>query len=333
MDISNSFFPEKLYSCWHPVGYSNEISMDAPFGTFLLDKAIVIWRTSDGKAHAMKDLCIHRGTALSLGWIKDDCVVCPYHAWQYDRHGECILIPQAPGAKIPSKAKTPKYNCVEKFGIVWVAINEPVYNLPNIQEFKDKKWQFINTGPFEWDSDSSRQIENFTDFGHFPWVHPGLLGNPDRPLVPECKVQVKGSVLHYSIVRPEANNTNDFPIFANEKVVKPERKSVYELHLPYTIILRLGWGGKKGMIYFFTSQPISKNKCRGYCIVGRNYNLDEPESVIQDFEKVIFDQDKRIVESQRPQQVPFDLSEELHLKFDSVAINYRRTMKKEKLYY
>ena len=98
-------------------------------------------------------------------------------------------------------------------------------------------------------------------------------------------------------------------------------------------MLRLGWGGKKGMIYFFTSQPISKNKCRGYCIVGRNYNLDEPESVIQDFEKVIFDQDKRIVESQRPQQVPFDLSEELHLKFDSVAINYRRTMKKEKLYY
>ena len=41
------------------------------------------------------------------------------------------------------------------------------------------------------------------------------------------------------------------------------------------------------MIYFFTSQPISKNKCRGYCIVGRNYSLDEPESVIQDFEKVI----------------------------------------------
>ena len=333
MDINNTSFPEKLYSCWHPVGYSEEISMDAPFGTFLLDEAIVIWRTSDGKAHAMKDLCIHRGTALSLGWVKDDCIVCPYHAWQYDRYGECILIPQAPNTKIPSKANTPKYNCIEKFGIVWVAINEPVYNLPNIQEFKDKKWQFINTGPFEWNSDSSRQVENFTDFGHFPWVHPGLLGDPDRPLVPECKVQVKGSVLHYSIVRPEASNTNDFPIFANEKVVKPERKSVYELHLPYTILLRLGWGGEQGMIYFFSSQPISNNKCRGYCIVGRNYNLDEPASVIQDFEKVIFDQDKRVVESQRPKQVPFDLSEELHLKFDTVAMNYRRAMKKENLYY
>ncbi len=67
MDRRNDFFPEKLYSCWHPVGYSDEISMEAPFGTFLLDEAIVIWRTSDGKVHAMKDLCIHRGTALSVG--------------------------------------------------------------------------------------------------------------------------------------------------------------------------------------------------------------------------------------------------------------------------
>ena len=29
-------------------------------------------------------------------------------------------------------------------------------------------------------ADAARQVENFTDFGHFPWVHPGLLG--DRAL-------------------------------------------------------------------------------------------------------------------------------------------------------
>ena len=41
--------------------------------------------------------------------------------------------------------------------------------------------------------------------------------------------------------------------------------------------------------------------------------------------------DKRIIVSQRPEMVPFDISDELHLKFDAVAINYRRTMKKEQL--
>ena len=62
-------FPEKLYTCWHPVGYSHEIKSDEPFGSILLDEAIVVWRTSDGKPHAMRDLCIHRGTALSLSLI------------------------------------------------------------------------------------------------------------------------------------------------------------------------------------------------------------------------------------------------------------------------
>ena len=333
MTPTQKIFPERLSACWHPVGYSEEITSSKPFGTFLLDEALVIWRTSDGRVYAMQDLCIHRGTALSLGWIKDDCLVCPYHAWQYDKKGDCVLIPQAPEAEIPRKAKTPTYHCQEKFGLVWVALKDPEFDLPDIPEYESTDWKLVKTGPFDWNSDSSRQVENFTDFGHFPWVHPGLLGDPERPKVPDCKVTVKDSVLHYSVVRPEATNSDDFPIFANDDVVKPERRSKYELHLPYTIVLRLGWGGEEGMVYFFTSQPISQNKCRGFCIIGRNYNHDEPDTILQDFEQVIFDQDKRVVESQRPQQVPFDFTEELHLKFDAVAMNYRRAMKKQKLDY
>ncbi|MGI9548150.1 MAG: Rieske 2Fe-2S domain-containing protein [Flavobacteriaceae bacterium] len=333
MDSDKRVFPKKLLACWHPVGYSHEIKAESPFGTILLDEAVVVWRTSDGQVHAMRDLCIHRGTALSLGWIKDDCLVCPYHAWQYDRRGDCVLIPQAPETEIPAKAKTPTYHCREKFGLVWVALKDPVYELPLIPEYENPEWKLVRTGPFDWNSDSSRQVENFTDFGHFPWVHPGLLGDPERPMVPDCKVTINESVLHYSVIRPEAPNSEDFPIFANEDVVKPERRSVYELHLPYTIVLRLSWGGDEGMVYFFSSQPISHNKCRGFCIIGRNYDRDEPETILQDFEQVIFDQDKRVVESQRPVQVPFDFAEELHLKFDAVAINYRRAMKKQGLDY
>lgn len=321
-------YSEALYTCWHPVAYQEEIK-EQPYGTFLLDEPIVLWRNSEGLVSAMKDVCIHRGTALSLGWVKEDCLVCPYHAWEYNDKGACVFIPQSPKTKIPTKAKTDVYHCTTAYGLVWVKLKTSDEELPPIPEFKKSSWKFVNTGPFDWKCDSSRQVENFTDFGHFPWVHPGLLGDQERPEVPDYRVTKKGKVLHYSIKRPEATNTDDFPIFANEKITQPERISKYELHLPYTILLRLGWGGKKGMIYFFVSQPISKNKCRGYCIVGRNYNLEDSDKVIQDFEQVIFDQDKRIVESQRPEQVPFDFTEELHLKFDAVAMNYRRAMKSE----
>ena len=216
------------------------------------------------------------------------------------------------------------------FGCLWPSHNT-LY--PKFQNWKMANGKWSTRGRFDWQSDASRQVENFTDFGHFPWVHPGLLGDPERPIVPEHTVKTQGHVLHYTVVRPEAANTEDFPIFANETVVQPERRSRYELHLPYTIVLRLGWGGVKGMVYFFVSQPISKNQCRGYCIIGRNYDLDEPDTVLQKFEDVIFGQDQRIVESQRPEQVPFDLADELHLRFDAVAISYRRAMQAQGLDY
>ena len=326
-------FPGKLSDCWHPVAYSEEIGGESPFPAKLLGESIVVWREENGQPHAMRDLCIHRGTALSLGHLVDDCIVCPYHGWRYDSTGACVLIPQTANENVPSKARVDNYHCQERYGLIWVAMADPVYPLPCVPELENNEWQVIHTGPYEWDCDASRQVENFTDFGHFPWVHPGLLGDVNRPVVPDHTVEVKDHVLHYVVVRPEASNTDDFPVFANEETVAPERRSRYELHCPYTIALRLGWGGEKGMVYFFVSQPISKDSCRGYCIVARNYDFDKPEKLIQDFEDTIFSQDKHVVLSQRPEMVPFDLADELHLKFDAVAVNYRRTMEKEGLSY
>ncbi len=316
---------DNLRRCWHPVAYAHTVT-NKPVASKLLGRHLVVWRSSDGAAYAMDDLCIHRGTALSLGEIKSDELMCPYHGWRYNGTGACTLIPQRRHDSIPTKARVPAHRCQERYGLIWVALDEPLHPLPEIPELESGTWKNVNTGPFPWRSDASRQLENFTDFGHFPWVHPGLLGDIDRPEVPEHSVSTQGHVLHYTIIRPEAPNSDDFPVFANDTVVKPERRSRYEIHLPYTIALRLGWGGEKGMVYFFVSQPMSDKECRGYCIIGRNYDLDQPDTVLQGFENVIFGQDQRIVESQRPEQVPFDLAAELHMKFDAVAISYRRAM-------
>ena len=134
-------------------------------------------------------------------------------------------------------------------------------------------------------------------------------------------------MLRYDIVRPEAPNSDDFPVFGNQQAGPPERRSRYELHLPYTIVLRLGWGGQRGMVYFFASQPAAADRCAGYVIIGRNYNTDQPDQVIREFEDTIFGQDQVVVESQRPERVPFDLADELHLRFDAVAVAYRKAMR------
>ena len=64
---------------WHPVAYSTEISQQ-PYGTTLLGEPVVVWRDATGRPHAMRDLCIHRGTALSLGRVASNEIICAYHA-------------------------------------------------------------------------------------------------------------------------------------------------------------------------------------------------------------------------------------------------------------
>lgn len=325
----------KLSSCWHPVCYASELGRDKPLSVRLLGEHLVVWRGEDTTPSVHDDLCVHRGTALSLGWLEDGCLVCPYHGWRYDQAGRCVRIPtlvSQPKA-IPAKARIRSYDCLERYGLVWTKLSPgaATYPLPGVAELGQDEWKLVETGPFSWKVNASRQVENFTDLGHFPWVHPGLLGDPDRPEVPEHSVETLGHVLNYRVTRPEAPNTDEFPIFANDEKQVPERISQYELHLPYMIVLRLGWGGDKGMVYFFVSQPESADTCRGYCLIARNYDLEDPDSLLQGFEDTIFGQDQRIVESQRPEQVPFDLSEELHLKSDAVAIAYRRAMASEDL--
>jgi phenylpropionate dioxygenase-like ring-hydroxylating dioxygenase large terminal subunit len=316
-----------LRACWHPVAFGAELT-DTPRAADLLGEPLVLWRGRDGVPRVMSDVCVHRGTALSLGSVRGDELVCPYHGWRYGADGRCVAIPQLEDpTRVPARARLATFAARERYGLIWVALAEPRWPLPEIPELERDGWAVVPAGPYRWQCDAARQVENFTDFGHFPWVHPGLLGDPARPVVPRHQVRADGHVLHYEIVRPEAENPEDFPVFGNEQAGPPERHSRYELHLPYTIALRLGWGGERGMVYLFAAQPIAADRCAGYVVIGRNYNLGQPARVIEEFEDTIFGQDQVVVESQRPERVPFDLAAELHLKFDAVAVAYRRAMR------
>src|SRR4030095_9604404 len=96
---------ERLRACWHGVAYSSAVGT-APHRTHPLGGRIVLWRDSRGRAHALRDLCIHRGTALSLGSVAGDEIVCPYHGWRYAADGRCTAIPQLEDpTRVPARAR------------------------------------------------------------------------------------------------------------------------------------------------------------------------------------------------------------------------------------
>jgi vanillate O-demethylase monooxygenase subunit len=316
-----------LRACWHPVAYSADVTR-APRATTVLGEPLVLWRDAGDVLHAFRDVCVHRGTALSLGGVEGNEIVCAYHGWRYRGDGACTAIPQlADPTRVPARARAVVYPTQERFGLAWLALDSPRWPIPDVPELDDPAWRTVRTGPFAWACDASRQVENFTDFGHFAFVHQGLLGDPSRAVVAPHEVRTDGHVLRYAYGRPDAPNTDELPVFAAAERRDATRRTRYALHLPYTIVEHIDWGGADGLIYLFAAQPVDDAHCVGYCLVARNYNLEQPDDVIQGFERTIFGQDQRVVESQRPDRVPFDLAAELHLTFDAVAVAYRRAMR------
>ena len=104
--VASALDLEALRDFWHPVAWAHELG-EHPVRTELLGTAVVIWRAAEGDIRAFRDLCLHRGTALSLGTVEDGCLVCPYHGWTYAADGRCTHIPQLePGRPIPERVRS-----------------------------------------------------------------------------------------------------------------------------------------------------------------------------------------------------------------------------------
>ena len=77
---------------WYVVAKTEEVQ-SKPLAITLWKQAIVLFRDTEGKIHALEDLCPHRHVKLSSGEIAGDFLECAYHGWQFDSAGRCTNIP------------------------------------------------------------------------------------------------------------------------------------------------------------------------------------------------------------------------------------------------
>ena len=162
---------------WFVVGRSSDLAEDGIMPAKLLGTELVLWRTG-GEVMAWRDLCAHRGSRLSLGKVKDGQILCPYHAWHYDRTGACTLIPAMPKVKPPPRARAQTYRAKEEYGFIWVSMGTPERDVPPFPEWADDTFRKLIVGPYNFHASPFRTIENYTDMPHFPHVHPMINGDP-----------------------------------------------------------------------------------------------------------------------------------------------------------
>lgn len=307
---------------WYPVVPSDEVGA-APIGARLLEEPIVLYRV-EGRVVAFKDLCIHRGTPLSRGWLEDGVLVCAYHGWGYAPDGACVRIPALdPGQPIPRKARAIVYTAAERYGLVWVCLDEPRAPLPTFPEIDEPTFRtfLLYRGSWDqaavWETSAARMVENFIDSSHFPWVHSDIFGQRDMPRVPPLEVKRKENELGWEI---------DIPVPAGN-VMWGLARHRYRLEFPFNAQLTRVMPEGKRLVVTLAVTPISAKRIRRHVLVSRDYALDQPDEEFRSFIRPATEQDRAVVESQRPEELPVDLAEELHVRGpDTPSVEYRRML-------
>jgi phenylpropionate dioxygenase-like ring-hydroxylating dioxygenase large terminal subunit len=125
--------PGFLWDFWYPAARSSAIRGRKLITAMLLEAPLVLGRTDDGKAFAMRDSCPHRGIPLSYGRFDGQAVECGYHGWKFEAcTGRCIEIPSLTSQ---DKLKVERifaghYPCQERDGYVWVYMMQPGLRMP-----------------------------------------------------------------------------------------------------------------------------------------------------------------------------------------------------------
>ncbi len=177
---------------WYIVLESKEVRAGRPVGVLRMGERLVFWRDSRGQVVCQRDLCAHRGAALSRGKLLGDHIQCPFHGLEYDTSGRCQVIPaNGRSAPVPERFRVHSYPAREAHGFVyiWWGQDSP-RDLPPLPWFEDIDGTFTYGGTRDpWKTHYSRVIENQLDVPHVPFVHHNTIGRGNRTLIHGPRVE------------------------------------------------------------------------------------------------------------------------------------------------
>jgi choline monooxygenase len=188
---------------WVTVGCAE--SVRAPGDALVVDvagRSVLVLRDGEGELRAFYNVCRHRGTQLvdpgerHVGRF----IRCPYHSWAYATDGRCVGTPLFDGSGIPDDQRAvfdtsgaPEFDradhgllpvAVERFGPVLLvnlaADPQPLArhlgDLPErLAGYRLEDWALARTREYAIEANYKLIGENFMEYYHLPWVHPGLV--------------------------------------------------------------------------------------------------------------------------------------------------------------
>lgn len=313
-----------LASHWHPVALVREVR-EQPLGVTLLDVPLVVYRAGEDIVVA-DDLCPHRGVPLSMGKGDGKTVACAYHGFRFGKKGHCVRVPAQPDKAIPSRLNLQTYPTVERYGLVWTCLRpqESKAAIPPMPHWDDPAYQQINCPWIDIAGFAGRQVEGFIDVAHFAFVHTDTFADPENPVVPAYMPQITS----YGFEAEYRSSVGNYPIgWVEYGRTGFEWLRHFRVHVPFTATLEIHFPDDGRLVIMNAASPVSARKTRMFAPMCRNFDKDIPLQDVYDFNRRVFEEDRALVEAQKPENLPLDANLEVHVMADRSSIAYRRALR------
>jgi vanillate O-demethylase monooxygenase subunit len=213
---------------------------------------------------------------------------------------------------------------LERYGLVWTCLTaDAPPALPAVPEWDDPTYQHIFPNAIEMEAAAGRQVEGFLDVAHFAWIHTESFGDRNNPVVPRYDVTVLPAGLHVEY----RSTVSNYPK-AMQSLMPPDYLwlRVFDVTYPFSARLTVHFPGDSRLVILNAASPISARKTRVFVPIARNFDHDKSLQPVYDFNHMVFEEDKQIVERQCPEDLPIDLLEEVHIRADRTSIEYRKAL-------
>jgi len=305
---------------WYPVVPLENLQA-GPQRFELLGQGIALFLDAAGQPAALEDRCCHRSARLSLGKVCDGILACAYHGWQYDRSGQCVLMPQVPEQSPGPQRRVKAFRCEARYGYAWVALEEPLYAIPRIPEAEDPAFRLVHEFYETWQVAALRVMENELDMAHPSFVHLGTFGTPEHLVAKDAVIEEFDGGFHYrgrlgvAIAHHAQRDAN-------------ERRLDCTWYAPFAVRLGIHYPDGPAHIVVNIQVPLADDRSQmvQFCLIEERDGRADVERILA-FDRKVTLEDKRILESTDP-DVPLDLQSERHMPSDQPGIAMRRILKR-----
>ncbi len=301
---------------WYPVARADELA-ERPIARRLLGTELVLWSPAPGIVSAATDRCPHRDARLSTGWLDTCGLVCPYHGWGFGEDGAATRIPQlGETTAFPPKATLETFRAAERYGWVWVALDEPSTPIPDIPEVDDLGWRVVHEPESDWACTALHLVDNNIDPAHIAFVHRDSFGSPDKPDVPLPAIARDDDGLHLTSELEVEGQPGD--------TTTTVRHSVNRLVTPFLMLNRITY--PDGVVHLMVKActPASAESTHQLQFVVRSdTEADRPAADIIAFDEQVWGEDQAVLEHCWT-DYRLDLTGNVHLKTDRASMEYRR---------